>query len=293
VTTAVNQKIDDYNAEKVREAERAESRKSLPLKILIVVFVLGAGGFGFYRRRSFESAKIAANAVLTEWTTKMESANALHIRLKTGYLGFLMKEEDWQTKFKGTTLKQFSVAVSAFADFSSRAKRANEVLNQAKALIAGAGMFSSGGLAAGVALLTETVIAVDGDAIALENATLFGGLIKKTDYKPKALLDSMESLFASTNTNLAGIVRALNEAREAGTVLDTVQSEIDGMKVRFDSADSSLNTAFDGAYTKLNADEVEVRKGFSVDPISAKDAMLALVTRAQNLKGDIERALAV
>lgn len=290
VTAAVNQKIDDYNIAKQKEAERAESRKSLPLKILIVVVILGVGGFGFFRWRAFESQKATVGVELADWTTKMESANALHIRLKTGYLGFLMTEEDWRTKFKGETLRQFEAAVSAFADFSARAKKANEVYNLAKGKIAAANMFASGGLAEGNALLTETVITVDGDSIALENATLFGGLIKKTDYKPKALLDSMEALFATTNTSLANIVRALNEARDAGTVLDTVQGEIDVLKTRFTGARSFER--FDAAYTRLNADEVQVRQGFGTDPVSAKDAMQALVTRANGLKGDIEKALA-
>lgn len=290
VTAAVNQKIDDYNANKQREAERAEARKSLPLKIFAGVVILGIAGFGFVRWRAFETKKSQVGSELADWTTKMESANALHIRLKTGYLGFLMTEEDWRTKFKGETLSQFEAAVSAFADFSARTKKANEVYNLAKGKIGSANMFATGGLDAGNALLTETVITVDGDAIALENATLFGGLIKKTDYKPKALLDSMEALFATTNSSLAAIVRALNEARDAGLVLDTVQGEIDVLKTRFNEARPF--TRFEAAYTKLNADEVQVRQGFGSDPISAKGAMDALVARANNLKGDIEQALA-
>ncbi len=271
----VNQVIDDYNLEQERNKENARFYSRLPIYILIVVAIGGALGVFVWIGRTKANLKVAAQALISDWTAKMDSANALYMRLRKGYLGFVQDQADWKGKFAGTTKDRYEGALTNFADFSARLAKANGLLTSARS------SFEKGDYKGCMAMLRDETVTVDGQSIPIEDATLFGGLVKKTEYKPSDLLESMAELFEQTNRALAGIMAALKEALEAGNELDTAQAAIDVARKGMGEANfAPLKHTFD----QIEREEQEVRTTFKSDPVAAKDAMLDLVRRAKALR---------
>lgn len=281
IAANVNKVIDDWNAEKERQKGRAEFMGQLPIYIGIVLLLGGAGVFFFFRSRATNALKASAEELLTDWSTKMDSANALYLKLRAGYLGFVQDQSDWKGKFTSTTLTTYQAALTNFADFSARRSKANTALAEARKL------FDRGDYQACINKLTAEIITVTGDDIALEDATLFGGLVQKNDYKPGDLLNSMESLFDQTNKALAGIMRSLSEALAAGSNLDAVQADIE---MTWSGIGDARFAPYKDEFDAINRDEIEVRKNYKSDPLSGKDAMLALVARATAIQQALKSA---
>ncbi|MBX9668855.1 MAG: hypothetical protein K2X93_14615 [Candidatus Obscuribacterales bacterium] len=275
IATSVNKVIDDYNLEQERQKENAKFYSRLPIYGLIVIAVGGAVGVYFWLARAKAGLKVAAETVIGDWTAKMDSANSLYMRLRKGYLGFVQDQVDWKGKFTGTTKSQYEGALTNFADFAARLAKANELLTSAKRT------FEKGDYKGCMATLQEEKVTVDGLSIAIEDATLFGGLVKKTDYKPSDLLESMAALFEQTNQALAGIMTALREALEAGNQLDAAQAEIARARTSMGEAKFA---PYISTFDEIDREEEAVRTTFKSDPVAAKGAMLELVKRAKALQ---------
>lgn len=281
IAANVNRVIDDYNAAQQQATERSNFMGKLPIYIVIVLALGGAGAFFFLRSRSTGELKSKVQAVLSDWNTKMDSANALYLRLRQGYLGFVQDQSDWKGKFSGGTKTQYEAALTNFADFSARRTKANAHLVDARKL------FDAGDYKGCLNKLENETVTVTGADIALEDATLFGGLVVKNDYKPNELLNSMETLFGETNKALAGIMRSLKEALAAGSDLDAVQADIEMTRARTgETAFTSHKNEFDA----INREEEQVRLTYKSDPLSGKDAMLALVVRARAIQTALKSA---
>jgi len=275
IATSVNKVIDNYNAEQEAARSRSEFMGQLPFYILGLLVVGGVGAFFFVRNKATQGVKAQANEVLGEWDEKMESANALYLKLRAGYLGFIRDQSDWQGKFTGATKTQYEGALTSFADFSARRTKANAHLAEARKL------FEKGDYKGVIAKLTSETVTVTGEDIALEEATLFGGLVKKNTYKPSELLNSMATLFDSTNKALSGIMKALSEALAAGSELDAVQADIEMTWAKIGETKFAPHK---GEFDAINRDEEQVRLTFKSDPVPAKDAMVALVVRAKAIQ---------
>lgn len=281
IAANVNQVIDDYNTAQQQAAEHSNFMSKLPIIFIVLLLAGGAGAFFFMRSRSTGALKVTAQAALNDWNEKMDSANALYLKLRAGYLGFVQDQSDWKGKFTGATKSQYEAALTNFADFSARRTKANAHLAGARKL------FDAGNYQGCIDKLGSEMITVEGSDIALEDATLFGGLVKKNDYKPNELLNSMASLFDQTNKALSGIMRSIKEALAAGSDLDAVQADIEMTWGRIG------NTAFaphKAEFDAINVDEVQVRLTYTSDPISGKDAMLALVARARDIQAALKSA---
>lgn len=275
IALGVNKVIDDYNTAQQNAKSRSEFMGQVPIYFGILLLVGGAVTFFVIRSRSTRDLRARAEAILSEWNEKMDSANALYLKLRAGYLGFVQDQSDWKGKFTGSTKAQYEAALTSFADFSARRMKANNHLDDARKL------FDKGDYNGMMAKLESETITVTGSDIALEDATLFGGLVQRTDYKPSELLNSMASLFDQTNKALSGIMRALNEAIAAGADLDAVQAVIEmSWAHKGDAAFAPHKAEFDA----INVEEAKVRQTYKSDPVSGKDAMLALVARAKAIQ---------
>lgn len=281
VAVNVNKVIDDYNAAQ-QSAKDHDALMGWVWIIVIVLVVVGAAVFGL---RVLNKAKAGvreqANTVLTDWNTKMESANALYLKLRSGYIGFVSDQGDWKTKFNGDTLTDYKAALTNFADFSTRRTKANQVLAEARKL------FESGKYSEVLKKLNDEIIVIDGKELPIEELTLFGGLVQRSEYKPNELLNSMASLFDNTNKTLAAIMKALKEAKQAGDDLDAAQAEIETQRGRLGTSGFAK---FAADFEVLVRDEAKVREQFKGDPVTTKDAMLALLARANKIKDAAIRA---
>jgi hypothetical protein len=275
IASGVNKVIDDYNAAQQSARERSDFMGQLPIYFVILLVAGGIGAFFFVRSRSAKDLKAQVEPLFNEWVEKMDSANALYLKLRSGYLGFVQDQSDWKGKFTGSTAAQYEAALTNFADFSARRTKANARLEEARKL-------AEKGDYKGVRVkLQDEIVSVTGSDIALEDATLFGGLVKKTDYKPSELLNSMATLFDQTNKALAGIMKSLNEALAAGSKLDAVQADIE---MKWAHAGDKAFAPHKAEFDAINAEEVQVRLNYKSDPLAGKAAMLALVARAEAIQ---------
>lgn len=281
IAANVNQVIDDYNTAQQEKVDSSNFFGKLGFFAILLAIAGAIGAFFFMRSRSTGELKGKAQAVLNDWNEKMDSANALYLKLRAGYLGFVKDQSDWKGKFTGATKSQYEEALTNFADFSARRTRANAHLVDARKL------FDAGNYQGCMDKLGSESITVTGADIALEDATLFGGLVVKNDYKPNELLNSMATLFDQTNKALSGIMRSITVAIAAGSELDSVQADIEMKWARLgDAGFASHKAEFDA----INRDEEQVRLTFKSDPVSGKDSMLALVTRARAIQAALKSA---
>ena len=257
--------------------------------ILIGLVALGVGAF-FYRKRkaSYDELKTAYDKVAGNWQAMMDSANALHVRLHEGYMGFLSQQSDWKKMLKGSTLAQFTEAVKLFADFSSRLAKANAVFAEANAKAAQGGVFSPGNLAEAKAMLTSTVIVVEGKELPIEEATLFGGLVERSEYKPDELLNAMDVLFAQTNRQLNAIKLAMEDAQQKSRQLKDSFAVINDIKARAGADFAS----FEEKYTELEQAKAAIDAEMTSDPIKVADELTGLLSRTRQFKAQLETRFA-
>jgi hypothetical protein len=278
IAGGVNKVIDDYNAAQQSAKERSDFMGQLPIYFLILLVAGGGVAFFVVRSRGVKDLKAQVEPLFNEWNEKMESANALYLKLRGGYLGFIQDQSDWKGKFSGSTKAQYEAALTNFADFSARRSKANAHLEEARKL------WQKGDYKGVREMLQDQTITVTGADIALEDATLFGGLVVKNDYKPSELLNSMATLFDQTNKALAGIMKSLNEALAAGSELDAVQADIE---MKWAQAGDKSFAPHRDEFDAINVEEAQVRLNYKSDPLAGKAAMLALVARAKAIQSKL------
>ena len=138
----------------------------------------------------FLTKRKAALSLLTHWQERLNNANALYIKLSDNYLEFLISTSDWTTKFHGTTRTQYQSAVADFAEFSIRLQAAIQLLTTAKKASSKNIYPLTTGFAKAISLLMDEPIVVTGEALPLEKAKLFTGLIFKRDLSARKFVDS-------------------------------------------------------------------------------------------------------
>ncbi len=292
IARSISADVDKWKAAEASRLANEKFAASLPYYIgsgLFVAALLGYGIFLFVRFRSWKAKLVAA---IAEWDPKMQAANKLYLRLSSSYLGFLTSQTDWEQRFKGQTLSSYTKAVGDFADFSVRQKRANELLGEAKKLLAAGRFPGVKVLKQGHELLTSTKVTITGDDLPLETVTLFGGLVQKTEYTPGDLLNAMSELFEATNKALSGIVASLDGARKNRT-------DIEGLLKKIDEIKPDL-TAADLTFDPYNARLEEIRQGqagfiaiLSSDPLAAFSGSEDVERKSEALARDLRRAIEI
>lgn len=259
--------------------------------VVLVIILLAVGAF-FYRKRkaAFDELKKSFDAEVEKWSAMLDSANALKIRLHQGYMGFLSQQADWSKVLKGVTRENFGEAVSDFAEFSSRLAKANSVFEDAVAAGAKANPFSTNSMQEALASLTTRVIVVEGKELPIEEVTLFGGLVERSEYKPDELLNAMDVLFAQTNRKLAAIKRSMEETQEKTRELKDTFAVIDDIMGRAD-ADAKGISGYQEEYSGLNEERTSILEDLSSDPVAASDSLTGLLSRARQFKARLEAQL--
>lgn len=278
IAGGVNKVVDDYNAAQQSAKDRSDFMGQLPIYFVLLLVAGGAVAFFVLRSKGAKDLKAQVEPLFNEWNEKMDSANALYLKLRGGYLGFIQDQGDWKGRFTGSTKAQYEAALTNFADFSARRSKANAHLEEARKL------WQKGEYKTVREMLQNQTISVTGADIALEDATLFGGLVVKNDYKPSELLNSMATLFDQTNKALAGIMKSLNEALAAGSELDAVQADIE---MKWAQAGEKSFAPHKAEFDAINVEEAQVRLTYKSDPLAGKAAMLALVTRAKAIQSKL------
>src|SRR5262249_35456265 len=147
--------------------------------------------------------------------------------LRDGYFGFLKDQGDWKTKFKGKTLKQYTAAVTDFAEFTVRQKVANDLVDAAKKSVSKCIFPKVGGFQKAYAMLNTEPVVISGDELPLEMSSLFGGVGAKSTYEPEKLLEAMSELFDRTNKALSSIVKSFEGAKKNKQDIEGLTADIE------------------------------------------------------------------
>ncbi|MDZ4836363.1 MAG: hypothetical protein SGJ27_21525, partial [Candidatus Melainabacteria bacterium] len=240
VVVSVNSDIDAIKARQAATAKEAAFQQALPYYIgggALAALLFGTMIFLLVRNSS-RKKKMAA--LIAEWTTKLDSANELYLKLRSSYMGFLTEQSDWKSKFKNRTLTTYTAACKDFAAFSARRKVATDTLDAARKAFASNSFPSVKGFAEVEQLLASRTIEVTGEDLPLEEATLFGGLVEKADYKPGELLDAMSTLFEKTNKALAAIVSAFNGAKQNKLDVEALDTQVIAQRADIAAAELTM-----------------------------------------------------
>jgi uncharacterized membrane protein YgcG len=288
----VNAGIDDYIAAEEAAKRRAEFMKKLPGIILKVVLALAFIGLVLWLVFRYRREKRAVLALRATWQERLDSANALYIKLHDGYFGFIKDQGDWSSKFAGETLEKYRAAVTDFAEFTVRQKAANSLLDTATRFINRCYFPFVGGFRKATALLTTEKVVITGKELSLEEASLFGGVIAKVEYEPEKLLEAMSDLFDRTNKALASIVAAFRGADENKKDIDGLLAEVDATKTALTEAGLSFDP-YQARYTRVKEGQAAFAAILASNPLAAYTASEAVEADARALKADLERALSI
>ncbi len=268
IVVVVNGNIDGIKARQAEAEKAAALQKAMPYYIgggALAAILLGTLIFLLVRN---SSRRKKMEALIADWATKLDSANALYLKLRTGYMGFLTEQSDWKTKFKNRTLTTYTAACKDFAAFSARRKVATDTLEAARKAFASNSFPSVKGFDEVEQLLSLRTIEVTGDNLPLEEATLFGGLVEKADYKPGELLDAMSALFERTNKALAGIVSAFNGAKQNKLDVEALDGQVNAQRADIKAAELTMEP-YEGTIRELKAGQTAFIAILSSDPLEA------------------------
>lgn len=288
----INAGIDDYIAAEEAAKRRAELIKKLPGIILKVVLALAFIGLVLWLVFRYRREKKAVLALRATWQERLDSANALYIKLHDGYFGFIKDQGDWSRKFAGKTLEKYRAAVTDFAEFTVRQKAANNLLDTATRFIKRCYFPFVGGFRKATKLLTSEKVVLTGKELSLEEASLFGGVIAKVEYEPEKLLEAMSDLFDRTNKALASIVAAFRWADQNKKDIDWLLAEVDVTKTALTEAGLSFDP-YQARYTRVKEGRAAFAAILASDPLAAYTASEAVWADARALKADLERALSI
>lgn len=278
--------------QKIQAQRDAEMRKKLPIYAgggLGIVFFSGLFGILINRYKKY---KRQAQTALEVWSDKLENANQVYIKLSESYLGFLSEQSDWQDRFKGETLEQYKAAIEDFADLSARQHRANEMLDRATKNFENSIWPFTAGLKSARRLLEDDVIVITGDDLPIETATLFGGLLEKTEYRPDQLLEAMSELFDRTNSSLHTIVQAVRGVEENSEDIKSLLSGIENSKSELDRVGLPF-APYDARYMELVDRHEQILRTKNSNPLSAYQESSAIESMMGGLKADLERAVQI
>ncbi len=268
IVETVNGDIDAFKTKQAQEEANKAFNDMLPFYIGTGVLVLLVGGgliFLFFRN---SSRRKKAEALISDWQGKLDSANELYLKLRGSYMGFLTEQSDWKTKFKNRTLQSYTADCKDFAKFSARRKRANDLLTDAKKAFEGNRFPSVKGFNEVDALLDTRALTITGEDLPLEESTLFGGLVESKEYQPAALLEDMSNLFTNTNQALAGIVSAFSGAKKNKVDVEKLDQSVN--EQRKDVTEAGLTMApYEPTIADLKKGQTDFIAILSSDPLEA------------------------
>ena len=285
----------DRRAAEEREIQRKQFEKfkqKLPfyfgsgaaIAIFLVIFTLLV--------KRYNRAKCEARELLEDWSKKLREANPVYIKLSESYLGFLSEQEDWKERFKDETLVEYKKAIEDFADLSARQHRANEMHDLSQKYYDRTVWPAVGGYLKVKHILKTDDVVITGEDLPLETATLFGGLLEKTSYRPQDLLQAMSELFDSTNKTLHRIVQAVEGAaqnrrdiKELVTLIDDTKQAITSVGLTFAPYESKLKS--------LLVDRDELLEILDSDPLKAFHKSEKIENAAIDFKGELESAIVI
>lgn len=296
IVETVNADIDAIEAQRQAEVDAVKHQQ------MMNYVYIGGGAFAvllaiflalFFRS---SSRKTKAKKLIDDWKAKLDPANANYLKLRTSYMGFLTEQADWKKKYKNKTLISYTKACKDFSDFSSRRKRANEMLTEAQKAFDGTGFLGTKGYDEVIALLTTRIVTITGQDLPLEEAKLFDGLVEKTDYLPPKLMDAMAELFDRTNKALKKIVDSFKGAQQNKLDVEQLSAEVDTTRGDIKAAELTMEP-YEATIAELKRGQAGFVAVIVEDPESAFEgseiveagfkALEARLRRAISLKGSL------
>ncbi len=274
--------------------EREQARQEFQEKLAFygpfgLIGLLLMGNIG-WMTHNFRRRRTAALAVSDPWQQRLNNANELYLKLYDSYFGFLQSQNDWSSRFEGTTLEQYRAAASDFTEFTLRLEAANLRLKEAQSAIAQTRFPFTNGFLRAVQLLTTEPVVITGQELPLEMAQLFSGIVPQEVYEPEQLLAAMSDLFDRTNQALAKIMQAFQGVETNQQALQTCRETIEQLKQRL----AARNLPFQPYQLRLQQSQQELQifaAQKDPDPLTAYVHSQSILQDLQSLQEDLNRAL--
>lgn len=279
---AVGSIINHVNAD--ISAQLFEAQKPMMYLIAFVAVVI-FGIIGFFVFFHFRS-----RSILLEWEKKIAAASEMYIKLNGEYLEFLGRQSNWKQTLKGASYDRYAKALKDFADFSARFLKARDLAVKARGFFDTAPFPYLSAAFRIRSLLVKSTVTVTGDELPIETATLFGGLVEKTDYTPQTLLDSMAALFASTNASLAAIKTSFVEAEKNRGDMDKMIAGVEAARKDLEVTKLPFKPYGD-RLSAMMQERDSILAMMESDPETANQKSDQLEGQLQALAADIKRAI--
>lgn len=256
--------------------------------------LLGLGGVGSlaWLWSRFRSKRTQALSTLASWQERLKSANELYLKLYDSYFEFLQVQSSGATKFQGQTLVQYQAAVTDFTEFTVRLEAANQRLKLAQEATNRTLFPQIAPFNRAIALLTTEPVEITGAELPLEMATLFGGMVVKTQYEPEQLLAAMADLFQRTHQALAQIVAALQGVAANQQAIAAFANQISIHQSTLAACDLPW-TPYEARWQQMNQANQACQALQSSDPLTAYADSEQIKQEIEALNRDLERAIAL
>jgi uncharacterized membrane protein YgcG len=272
-------------------------KAALPMYILYFVIALALlGTFGFFWRR-YAKAVAALKAELDEWAPKMNSVTTLFQTLndpEKGYLDFLSNQKGRRASFTGETKAKYETALADYTAFVLRRQLAADLyLAAKKAFESRKFIVSTGALTSATESLTTRIIVITGQEKSLRDITdAFGGTVEQQKLNPDQLLDKINELFNAVNSALSSIMTAFERASANKSTITTTLQEVTDLQDEVEDAGLTF-TPFSTRAQAINAEAQAVLADITANPIGKLRDSSRLNDLVVDLKGDIEKCIAI
>lgn len=238
----------------------------------------------------FRHRRAKALSVLDYWHSRLARANEKYLQLEAEHFDWLKLQSAGANKFQGETQKRYQSAVTEGAELIAGLEAANQRL-AAAGLIASRYFFPlTTGFEQAFTLLTVEPIAVTGQKLPLEKATLFGALDTTKTYAPGELLGVLADLFGRANRDLAAISKAINnvainQAKIADLILqlDNLKQDLIAQNLPFEP--------YAERWQRIRQEQQTCLGVAVVDPIASEAQYQSLENQITEFKSDLELAV--
>jgi hypothetical protein len=286
----INGEIDRYVAAETERIEHERFMKALPGIVIKVVLATVFFALAIWLLVRYVRTRSRARKEIARWQGKLDKLNELAIKLETGYLGFLKEQGDWSRKFKGTTLARYREAVSDFAEFTARQRAAAGLLEKARQAYSRCFFPFVGGYREAVKLTTSTEVVITGEELPLEMATLFGGLVHRTEYDPDGLIKALDDLFEKTDRALSSILAAFRQAEGNRAGTDASLKAVSAAQITFREHGLPFQP-YQERNTDLSLRLAELVVTLASDPLASLAPSGKLKQEAEHLQADVQQAI--
>ncbi len=282
VVRRVNQDIDHYYF-----MQKLPARIGFGIASLIFLAVL------IWLIVRFRRQLAAGEKLIGKWRPQVQNAGQRYGELEEYGWAFLKRQGDWEKRFQGITLTRFREVVAGYAELTLGKLALSKRFDEAEKLFSRAHWYTFpfvGGLRRAQALLESEPITVTGDTLSVEQASLFGSLVREQTFTPDELMTKMEKEFATVRDGLKSIMGSFEGAEQNKKDIAGLQSDMDQLQQKVVACGLTIDP-YRGRLSQIGTDQQAFESILYTDPLEAYKQSEVVEDHARRCKDDLLRAI--